>query len=260
MNKLSRLFSTKIITYLVVALFTFGIGSEVFAKSYSKSGGGFSKSSGSGGWGKSKPSSSPKVSNPSKTKTGGWGTSKTKTDPKAVTNTTNPKPKEVVPNSKYTESKSKYTKAISSPEYKKMDKDLTRDVGKGGKAYKDPTAARQDLSKDLNKKLTTSNYKSVDELPSYIPKTHSVGGNSYTTVVVGGRPGYYNPSGAFMAYVAADLITDTMMYSYGYRPYAAYNQPQTVVHTNSGGNVFWIILSVVGVIVVIVIIIAVVEA
>lgn len=109
-----------------------------------------------------------------------------------------------------------------SPAYSKTDKELQKNIGKSGKTFK----SRSDAKASMTKKMADKKYDYKDNKtamasrPSYVPQNHMIGGVGYPTSYYGGYYGYHNPLGVFVAYSAMNMmINDTMLHSYGYRPY-----------------------------------------
>ena len=132
-----------------------------------------------------------------------------------------------------------------SPAYTKTDKMLTKNIGKSGKTYKSRSSAKSDMTKKMaTKKYDYKDSKTaMSSRPSYVPQSRMVGGMSYNTSYYGGHYGYYNPTGMFVAYLAADMmINNSMLHSYGYRPYfrPAYH-PMSLIGATTSIIIFLII-------------------
>jgi len=112
-----------------------------------------------------------------------------------------------------------------SPAYQKTDKMLTQNIGKSGKTFKTRSTAETSIRSKMAEKQKSYSYKdsktAMANRPDYVPQTfRGSGGVVYqTTFMPGMGYGYMSPTG-FIAYTAANMmITDAMLYSYGYRPY-----------------------------------------
>lgn len=221
MNKIMK----RLGMFALIAGLTVGISSDAFARG--------SRSS------SSRSSSSRSSSSRS---SGGFGYSKS-SKPKTVTKRKAVKPSTGVTK---TSTKAKTTKKsgggfgtskkvdTGSAKYKSVNSKITKNFGTSTKKYKSKSAAKADLStKMANKKYDYKDSKTaMSNRPDNIPKSYQ--GN--TTVYVGGRYGYSDPMGNFMAYTAMNMIvTDMMVHSYA--PHATYHQQPVVVHRSSAGIV-----------------------
>lgn len=111
-----------------------------------------------------------------------------------------------------------------SPKYTKVDKELQSTIGKSGKTYKTRSSAKTDMTKKMaDKKYDHKDSKTaMASRPSYVPTAYTTGGVHYPTSYMGGSYGYYNPlhPAVFIPYMATSMmVNDTMLHSYGYRPY-----------------------------------------
>ena len=156
----------------------------------------------------------------------------------------------------------KFKNITKNKNYSKVDKELSKSIGKSGKTFKSRSEAKSAMSSKMATK--TYNYKdskvAMSNRPSYVPQNVTINNHSYPTAYYGGHYGYYNPAGSFIAYTATNmLVTDMMLHSYGYRPTYAPVAQTHVVHHNSNGStigtiffaiiLFLIVIIVVGVLI-----------
>jgi hypothetical protein len=135
---------------------------------------------------------------------------------------------------------------------------------KNGTHFNDRKSATDAFKKnkgaEISQKYPTKFNSEPSTRPDYIPRSTTVGGNTYNVTYnqSHGGYGYMDALGTFIVY---DMLTDaafmnTQMRQYGY----AYGQPQ-VYHASGGGfGIIGILLTLVGVIVVVVIIVAIVKS
>lgn len=208
----------KMFKVMMIAMLAFGLmGLSSFARSSggSRSSGGFSRSS-------SKSYSSTKKSYKPST-----GVAKAK--PKAYTKSTKPS---TVKKTSGGFGKSKVNPKSAS--YKKTNSMIKKDFGTSNKKYSNMKEAKSDLgSKMATKSYSHSSPKvAMANRPTYVPTTYQ----GHNTVYMGGRYGYYDPMGSFMAYGAMHMIiSDSMMHSYAPNAYNSH----VVVHRRGAGTLIF---------------------